>query len=365
MNHNSSRQNGFTLACIAHTLDLELRGDPDIVLTGLASLDEANGQHLSFLSGKKYLPKVACTAAAALILHPDWLHAWPGSCLLSEQPYASFARATHLFDNRPQPSRIIHPTVVLNPSAHLGENVTIDAGAVIEADVSLGDNVWIGANVYVGHGCQIGNDTRVHPGVVVYYGVVIGSYCTVHSNTIIGADGFGFAKRSNQQGWIKTLQLGGVRVGDYVEIGASATIDRGSLHDTELSDGVIIDNQVHIAHNVSIGARTAIAACTGIAGSTTIGADCTFGGMCGVVDNITLADGIQLNVNTIVSRSLVDPGVYASGIPVESYRKWNKNAARFKQLSTMAKRLAILEKQLAILNESQVSKGENEREESS
>ena len=346
----------LTLGEIAEALSLEFRGASDVPLTGLASLDLAGPQHLSFVSSKKYLRQLDSTGAGAAIIHPDWLDHWSGPSLFCDQPYLAYARATALFDDRPLPAGSIHASAVVDESVSMGANVTVDAGAVIEQGVVLGDNVWVGANVYIGHDCRIGAGTRLHPGTALYYGVLIGEHCTIHANAIIGADGFGFAPSS--EGWVKIVQLGTVVVGDHVEIGAGATIDRGALTDTVLADKVILDNQVHIAHNVRVGERTGIAACTGIAGSTTIGADCTFAGMVGVGDHLEIADNVHVNGQGRVSKSLLEPGSYASGTSIQPYRDWSKNAVRFEQLAEMAKRLTALEKQLTQLAGATPEKGD-------
>lgn len=343
----------LTLGQVAGVLELESRGDASLPLSGLAPLESAKEDHLSFVSKESYLSQLPHTQAGALILHPDWLESWAGPCLLSTNPYLAFARATHAFDNRPAPSGAVHPRATVDPSVIMAKGVTVDAGAVIGAGVVLEEDVWIGANVYVGEDCSIGARTRINPGVVIYYGVSIGCDCIVHANAVLGADGFGFAP--SDQGWIKILQLGGVVIGNRVEIGASSTVDRGALSDTVLADNVIIDDQVHIGHNVRVGARTGIAACSGIGGSTVVGADCTLAGMCGVGDHLEIVDKVHVNGLGRVSRSLTEPGLYASGTPIQPYRDWSKNAVRFEQLAAMAKRLNALEKQLALLNESQNS----------
>lgn len=345
----------LSLGDIAQQLDLEWRGDAAYELTGLAPLELAGPSELSFVSKKQYLPQLAETRAGAVILHPDWAENWSGPCLLSASPYLAFARATHLFDNRPALSGCVHPRAMVDEHAVLGDRVSVGPGAVIEAGVELGDDVYIGANVYVGHDSVIGANSRIYPGAVLYHDVHIGRDCIVHANAIIGADGFGFAP--SDQGWVKILQLGGVRIGDRVEIGAGATIDRGALGHTTIADNAILDNQVHLAHNVQIGERTGIAACTGVAGSTVIGKDCTLAGMVGVGDHLTIADNVHVNGQGRVSRSLTEPGLYASGTPIQAYREWSRNAVRFEQLAAMAKRLSNLEKQLSALAEPGPSDG--------
>lgn len=337
-----------TLNAVAKALGLIVRGNSSIGITGLAPLAQAGSAHLSFVSNKRYLPALAETQAAAVILHPDWVDQCHLPCLISDQPYLSYAQATALFDTRPMPSGNIHPSAVIDASAILGDGVTVDAGAVISAGAHIGHGAWVGSNAVVGHNTRLGRESHLYPNVTLYHDVSVGAHCTVHANTVIGADGFGFAPNDGQ--WQKILQLGGVVIGDHVDIGASVTIDRGALTDTCIESHVIIDNQVHIAHNVHIKSGTAIAAGTAIAGSTVIGSNCTFGGMCGVADHIEIADNVHINGQGRVSKSLTEPGVYSSGTPIQPYRDWSRNAVRFEQLADMAKRLVSLEKQLALLS---------------
>lgn len=341
----------LTLGDIAKRLNLELIGEPDIELEGIAPLATARSTELSFVVKKVHLLEAKATQAAALILRPEWAESWSGSALLSDDPYLSFAQATQLFDNRPVACIGIHESAVVHETAVLGSGVSISANAVLEAGVVIGDGAIIGAGVYVGHHAKVGSYTRLYPNTVLYHQVVIGEHCIVHSNATIGADGFGFAPSGD--GWIKILQLGGVRIGDRVEIGAGCTIDRGALEDTVIEDNVILDNQVHLAHNVRVGQRTAFAACSGVGGSTVIGEDCTFAGMVGISDHITIADNVHVNGQGRVSKSLEEPGLYASGTPIQPYKDWSKNAVRFEQLATLARRLTALEKQLSGITQSE------------
>lgn len=337
-----------TLGQIAEQLGLVVSGDPTHLIRGLAPLAEATAEDLSFVSREVYLEQLADCRAGAVIISPDWTVKRQGNYILAESPYLAYARASALFDTRPAASGSIHPTASIADSAQLAADVTIDAHAVVGANSVVEAGAWIGANAVIGEHCRIGANTRIYPGTVLYYDVYIGANSIVHANAIIGADGFGFAP--SPDGWVKILQLGGVRIGDWVEIGAGTTIDRGALSHTMIADNVIIDDQVHIAHNVKIGKRTGIAACSGIAGSTTVGENCTLAGMCGVADHLTIANNVHVNGHSRVSRSLSEPGSYASGTGIAPYRDWSKNAVRFEQLAEMAKRIRALEKQLAALD---------------
>jgi UDP-3-O-[3-hydroxymyristoyl] glucosamine N-acyltransferase len=332
----------YSLGELADRLGLAFTGEARRPITGLATLAEAGDGDLAFLANKKYLPQLARTRAAAVILHPDLVTNCPVDCLLAESPYLVFARVTQLFDTSPVPSPGIHSSAVISdhaqvhPQSRVGPNAVVEAGAIVAA------GVVIDAGVYVGKGSRLGAGTRVFPNTVIYHDVHLGEHCIVHAQAVLGADGFGFAQ--GPDGWEKICQLGGVRIGDRVEIGACTTIDRGTLGHTVISDGVIIDNLVQIGHNCSIGKNTAIAGCTGLAGSTIIGANCTLAGGVGVVGHVEICDDVHITGMTMVTRSIDEPGSYSSGTPMTDTRKWKRNAVRFSQLESMQDRLATLEK---------------------
>jgi UDP-3-O-[3-hydroxymyristoyl] glucosamine N-acyltransferase len=200
----------------------------------------------------------------------------------------------------------------------------------------------VGANVYLGHNSRLGAATRVFPGAVIYHDVHVGENCVIHSQAVLGADGFGFAP--GPSGWEKICQLGGVRIGDGVEIGACTTVDRGALDHTVIEDGAIIDNLVQIAHNCRIGKNTAIAGCTGLAGSTIIGANCTLAGGVGVVGHVEICDDVHVTGMTMVTKSITQPGSYSSGTPMARTGNWKRSAVRFSQLESIQKRLAAVER---------------------
>ncbi len=334
-----------TLGDIAKALDLPFRGNPETPLSRLASLDSAGEGDLSFVAQKKFSKQLATSLVTAVICPEEWAGDYTGAVLLSAQPYIDFARATRLFDNRPQPSGCVHETAVVATTVRLGTNVTIDAGAVLEDWVVLGDNAWIGPNVWVGYDVKIGDATEIRSGVRLYHGVTVGHGCLIHANTVIGSDGFGFAPTSS--GWEKILQLGSVSIGDRVEIGAGCAIDRGALDNTVIKDDVIIDNLVHIAHGVTIGARSAIAGQVGFAGGAKLGERCTVGGQAGFAGHLEIANDVHIGGQGRVSRSVTEPGHYASGTGLMPTRDWARNAARYEKLNDMAKRIEGLEKALA------------------
>lgn len=335
----------LTLGELSRQLGLGLHGDAGTRISALAPLGAAGPGDLAFVASRRHLRGLRDTAASALIIRPEWLALCPVPCLLSDDPYLSYARVTRLFDNRPPVSPGVHPQALVHPDCELGEQVSIGPHAVVEAGAVLGDRVVIGAGAVIGAGVRIGRGTHIYPRVVIYHGVTIGEHCVVHAGSVLGADGFGYAR--GPQGWEKILQLGGLQLGDRVEIGACTSIDRGALADTVIESGVIIDNQVQVAHNCRIGKNTAIAGCTGIAGSTTIGADCTLAGAVGVSGHLEIADGVHLSGQARVTRSIEHAGSYSSGTPLQTTRDWARSAVRFTQLEQLQRRVQALEAALA------------------
>ncbi len=331
-----------TLGDLASRFGLRLEGDASREVSGLATLAEAGPDQVTFLSNRKYLSQLAGTRAAAVILQSEFVDQCPVDCLVSDNPYLNFARVSAVFDKAPAVPAGVHPAATVAADAVVAPSASVGPHAVIESGAEVGEGAVIGAQCYVGAGSRIGAATRLYPGVVIYHDVWLGQGCTVHGQSVLGADGFGFAPGPG--GWEKIHQLGGVRIGDRVDIGACTTIDRGALGHTVIEDGVIIDNQVMIAHNCRIGKNTAIAGCVGLAGSTIIGANCTLAGGVGVVGHVEICDGVHVTGMTMVTRSITEPGAYSSGTPMDTTRQWRRNAVRFSQLDRMHQRLVAIEK---------------------
>lgn len=331
----------YTLAQLADLLDAKLVGDGQCEITGLATLQAAESGQLSFLSNPSYADQLKDSRASAVLIEEKFLDSCPGNKLVTALPYVAFARATQLFDNAPQQAAGIHASASIDPTAVLGENVSIAAHAVIDANVKLGNDVVVGAGCYIGQGASLGDGCKLHNNVTLYHGVSLGRSVAVHSGSVIGADGFGFAFDGAKS--VKIHQLGGVRIGDDVEIGAGTTIDRGALEDTEIGNGVKIDNQVQIAHNCKIGDHTIICGCVAIAGSVTIGKYCIMGGASGAVGHISIADKVQVSAMSLVSQSIAEPGMYSTGTIQAKTPEWKRNALRFQQLDSIAKRLKEIE----------------------
>jgi UDP-3-O-[3-hydroxymyristoyl] glucosamine N-acyltransferase len=333
---------------LAGAVNAELIGDPSLVIKRLSTLEAAGPDELSFLSNPKYQAKLAQSAAACVIVAPAVREtaASRGACIVVDDPYHAFALVTQLWKQRqsPLPAPYTHPTAFIDPSATVASNVSIGAFACIGEGAVIGDGVHIAEHCVIGRHARIGANTRLSARVTVADGCRLGERCIVHPGAVIGADGFGFAPHQGQ--WIKIEQLGGVLIGNDVEVGANTCIDRGALQDTVLEDGVKLDNLVQIGHNVRVGKHTAMAGCAGVAGSATIGAHCTVGGGAIVLGHLTLADGVHISAASVVTRSILKPGNYTGLFPIDDNAVWEKNAATLKQLHTFRERLRQAEKAL-------------------
>ena len=317
------------LGSIVGALGGELCGNPERLVEGLAPLESASPAELSFLSNPKYEQQLAASRAGCVIVAPAMRGAAlaRGDCIVADDPYLYFARLTQLWRKSlgADPGPAVHPSAVIDPGAMIDPTARIGALCVIERAARIGAGTVLKSRVSVGADCVIGERCILHPGVV------------------IGADGFGFAP-DGTGAWEKIEQLGAVRIGNDVEIGANTCIDRGALQDTVIEDGVKLDNLVQIAHNVRVGKHTAMAGCVGVAGSTSIGAHCTVGGGAGIVGHLTIADHVHISSFSLVTRSILKPGHYTGVFPIDDNASWEKNAATLKQLHSLRERIKALEK---------------------
>lgn len=334
----------FTLAQITSSLGGRIAGDPGVLIRQVGTLEHATADQLAFLANPRYKAKLTQTQAGAVVLAPDAEHLTTRPRIVCENPYAYFARVSQLLNPAPVPEPGIAPSARVAASAKITASVRVDAGAVIGERVELAERVWIGAGCYVGDDTTIGSDTRLHPSVTVYHRCRIGARVILHSGVVIGADGFGLASEGGR--WLKIPQIGRVRIGDDVEIGANTTIDRGAIDDTVIEEGVKLDNQIQIGHNVRVGAHTAIAGCTGIAGSTDIGRHCMIGGAAMILGHLSIADHTQISAATVISRSIRKAGTYTGIFPFDDNASWARNTALVRHLASLADRVRELEKRL-------------------
>ena len=327
---------------LAAKFGCKLVGDSGITVDNVAGLQNAGPASLSFLSNPRFREQLAATRAAAVVLRAEDVDDSPTASLVSDNPYADYARMAAVIHPPPtyapgiDATAAVSPTAVISPSAHIAANVSIGDGSTI------GDNVYVGPGTVIGPNCSIGNDSRLIANVTLVREVRIGLRGILHPGVVIGADGFGNAM--TESGWVKVPQIGGVRIGDDVEIGANTTVDCGAIDDTVIENGVRIDNLCMIAHNVRVGAHTAMAAMTGISGSTTIGERCLFAGQSGVVGHITICDDVVVSGKAVISKDITEPGVYAASFMAEPAREWSRKVARFRRLDQLIQRVRNLEK---------------------
>lgn len=332
----------ITLGQLAEFLGATLRGPADKQITGLATLQEAGPDQVSFLANPQYRKFLATTQAAAVLLKPTDAEGYAADALLVPDPYLAYARISHLFDPKPKAAAGVHSTAVVAADAFVDPAASVGAYAVIESGARIAAGVTIGAHCFIGARSVIGEGGWLAPRVTLYHDVRIGQRVVIQSGAVLGGEGFGFA---NEKGvWQKIAQIGGVTIGDDVEIGVNTAIDRGAMDDTRIGNGVKLDNQIQIAHNVQIGDHTAMAACVGISGSAKIGKHCMLAGGVGLVGHIEICDGVFVTGMTMVTRSITEPGSYSSGTAMQPAAEWRKSAARMRHLDDMARRLQHLEK---------------------
>lgn len=335
----------FTLKELASATHTVAQGNPEKQIIAVASIEEATASDISFIRDRKYAHYLDTSKAGVLILTAELAEQYEGNCLISTNPYLTYAQIVTVLNPVTKPAAGVSPSAVVADDVTLGEGVHIGANVVIASGCSIGDNTVIGAGCVIGTGCQMGVDGLLHPNVTLASDTCVGDRAILHSGVVLGADGFGFVPQSS--GWYKIPQIGRVVIGDDVEIGANTTIDRAAMGDTRIGHGVKLDNLIHIAHNVQIGDHTVIAACTGIAGSAKIGSRCQISGMCSIAGHLTVADGTTITATSFVINSITEPGVYSSGTTIDDHSSWRRNAVRFRQLDQLSRRVNALEKQLA------------------
>jgi UDP-3-O-[3-hydroxymyristoyl] glucosamine N-acyltransferase len=336
----------FSLTSIVERLGGELVGDGNISVRQVATLENALPDTIAFLANERYLPQIKSTKAGAVIVGEALRGSLECPHIVAANPYSYFARVSALLNREPEETPGIHPTAVINAAARIGEGVLIGPCVVVEEGVVIGSRVRIGAGCFVGKGSSIGANSRLYANVTIYKECSIGARAIIHSGAVIGADGFGIAMDEGR--WLKIPQIGGVQIGDDVEIGANTTIDRGAIENTVIEEGVKLDNQIQIAHNVRIGAHTAIAACVGIAGSSRVGRYCRIGGASGIAGHLNIADQVEISAHTLVTKSITQAGTYTGAYPFEANRDWRRNAASLRNLGELTERVRALEKALEL-----------------
>ena len=334
----------FSLQEIVFRLGGELVRDNDTAISRVSSLINAQSGHISFITDSKYLSQLRDTKASAIILADAYRDVTQLPSIVTDNPYAYFAKVSELLNPRPATIKGVAASAVIDSSAHIPESCTVMANSVIGKNVQLGENVVVGAGCVLLDGVTIGADTTLESNVVIYHGCTIGGRCSIAAGTVIGADGFGFANDNGR--WVRIPQVGRVLIGDDVAIGANTTIDRGALDDTIIEDGVKLDNLIQIGHNCRIGAHTVIAGCVGIAGSAVVGRHCRIGGAAMILGHLEIADGVTVSPGTMITRSLNKADTYTALMPFQTHEDWLKTAVNVRRLTDLSERVKTLEKML-------------------
>ena len=338
-----------TLEALARRLGGEIqRGSPALLIHRLASLNTAGAGDLSFYSSASHKPLASTTAASAVLAPAALADHLPetAAVIVCADAYLSYARvAQWIADSRSSADLAapgIHPSASIDAGARIGAGVSIGPHCVVGAGAQIGEQTRIDSGCHVGQGVTIGSGSHLWPSVTIYPDCEIGARVLIHSGTVIGSDGFGYAP--DGQRWIKIAQLGRVVIGDDVEIGSNCSIDRGALDDTRIGNGCKLDNLIQIAHNVVLGEHCALAGCVGIAGSAVIGNRCRIGGSAGILGHLEICDDVTISAMTLVTRSIGRPGFYSGVFPLMDNADWEKAAAALKRLPDLRQRLRLLEK---------------------
>ena len=331
-----------SLGELATRFGCELIGDPDLVVSDVASFPNATGGSLTFLANPALKAQLATTQAGAVILRPDDAADCPVAAILHNDPYACYARMAAVLHPAPTYAPGVHASAVVHDSANVAASAHVSANVVVQERSVIGENAYLGPGTVIGPDCVVGDDCRLVANVTLARAVRIGKRGIFHPGVVLGSDGFGNAQ--TRDGWVKVPQVGGVVIGDDVEIGANTTVDCGAIDDTVIEDGVRIDNLCHIAHNARIGAHTAMAAMSGISGSATIGKRCMLAGQTGVVGHVTICDDVVVSGRAVISKDISEPGVYAGTFTAEPAREWSRQVARFRRLDQLIERVSKLEK---------------------
>jgi UDP-3-O-[3-hydroxymyristoyl] glucosamine N-acyltransferase len=342
----------FTAKQISELLKGTIEGNEHVSVNKLSKIEEGEPGSLSFLANPKYTAHIYTTRASLVIVNKDFVPEQPVSATLIrvENAYESFVRLLEIYNDIQLDKKGIESPSFISSSAKLGSDCYVGAFAYIGQNAVIGNQVKIYPQVYIGDNVIIGDNTTLFPGVRVYSDCKIGSFCTLHTGTVIGADGFGFTPNSENQ-YKKVAQIGNVIIEDHVEIGANTSVDRATLGSTIIRKGVKLDNLIQIAHNVEIGENTVIAAQTGIAGSTKIGKDCMIGGQVGIVGHITIADKVKIAAQSGIGSSITTEGEIVQGSPAFNISDYKRTYVVFRKLPQLEKRIKELEQLIAELKQ--------------
>lgn len=330
-----------SLGELATEFGCDLLGDPETVVDRVATLANASPQAIGFLANSSYKNQLSNTKAAAVVLAEADADDCPVAALIANDPYATYARIAGVLHPPLSHEPGVHSSAVIDSSASISDNAHVSANVVIGEDCCIADGVYIAAGCVLGKRCTVGRDSHVLANATLVEDVRIGERSIIHPGAVIGADGFGHAR--DDSGWIKVPQVGGVVIGNDVEIGTNTAVDCGAIDDTIIEDGVRLDNLVQIGHNVRIGAHTAMIGPSAIAGSATIGKRCMISGLAGVVGHVSVCDDVVLTAQAVITKDILEPGVYSATFGAEKDKDWKRMVARFRRIEVLEKRLKALE----------------------
>ena len=338
----------ITLKALVETLGGELIGD-DLEVNRVASIANAEVGSITFITDTKYRKSLADTKASAVILAEENSAFSTLPRIVTDNPYAYFAKVSALLNPKDDVTKGIHPRAFVGTDSKISASCSIGPNVVIGQNVSLADGVVVGAGCFIGDNVVVGKNTQLQANVTIYADCVIGANCNIAAGAVIGADGFGYA---NQDGaWVKIPQVGRVLIADNVDIGANTTIDRGALDDTVIEQGVKLDNLIQIGHNCVIGEHTVIAGCVGIAGSAKVGKRCLIGGAAMILGHLEIANDVTISPGSMITRSLKKADTYTALMPFQTHDEWLKTAASLRHLTELNEKLKRLENQLAELKQ--------------
>jgi UDP-3-O-[3-hydroxymyristoyl] glucosamine N-acyltransferase len=336
----------FTAQQIAGILEGDIVGDENVEVSKLSKIEEGIEGSLTFLANPKYTPYIYSTKASITIVNRTFKaeNDLNTTLIKVDDAYQSFSKLLEYYNGIKLNKFGIEQPSYISDSAKHGENIYIGAFSYIGEQVKIGNNVKIFPGTYIGDNVTIGDNTIIFSGVKIYSETIIGNYCVLNSGVIIGADGFGFAPSTDGQ-YSKVPQIGNVILEDFVDIGASTTIDRATLGSTIIRKGVKLDNQIQIAHNVEVGKNTVIAAQTGIAGSAKIGENCMIGGQVGIAGHITIGNNVRIQAQSGIARNVKDNEIL-QGSPAIAIGDYNKSYVHFKNLTKIVKDINEIEKKI-------------------
>lgn len=334
----------LTVAELAEILNGNFIGKGSTLLHGLSKIEEAREGEITFISNPKYMPWLNKTNASVIILNRniEFENKNSKNLIFVDNSYLSFIKLLNKFSKKTIQHNGIHKNSSIHHSSDLGNNISVGQSSVIGPNCKIGDNVIIMDNVTIQESVSIGNDCVIYSGARIGYNTIIGDKCILHFNCVLGSDGFGFVPNDDNE-YVKTPQIGNVRIGNNVEIGSNSSIDRATLGSTVIGDGVKIDNLVQIAHNVKIGNNTVIAGQCGIAGSTKVGKNCQIGGQVGIAGHLDIGNNVKINGGASVFRNAKNNSILR-GSPAIDERNFNRSYVYFKNLEKIVKDINEIKK---------------------